>query len=161
MVFSGQSSLTPLRILNGSKRFNKEVLGMVDTDQEDSRTVTKSDIVEKVYEKVGFSKKESSELVELIFETIKGTLEKGEKIKITGFGKFEVRDKKPRRGRNPQTGGEIEISARRVLLFKASQVLKNILAGLPPDAPAGAEVSASASPPPVDLGSGPSGEGGS
>ena len=114
---------------------------MVDTDQTDSsRTVTKSDIVEKVYEKVGFSKKESSELVELIFETIKGTLEKGEKIKITGFGKFEVRDKKPRRGRNPQTGGEIEISARRVLLFKASQVLKNILAGLPPDAPAGAEV---------------------
>lgn len=114
---------------------------MVDTDQTDSsRTVTKSDIVEKVYEKVGFSKKESSELVELIFETIKGTLEKGEKIKITGFGKFEVRDKKPRRGRNPQTGGEIEISARRVLLFKASQVLKNILAGLPPDAPAGADV---------------------
>ncbi len=91
------------------------------------RTLTKADIVESVFQKVGFSKKESSELVELVFETMKKTLEKGEKIKISGFGKFEVRHKKPRRGRNPQTGTEIEISARRVLSFKPSQVLKNAL----------------------------------
>lgn len=93
-----------------------------------SRTLTKADIVEGVFQKVGFSKKESSELVELVFETMKRTLEKGEKIKISGFGKFEVRQKSPRRGRNPQTGTEIEISARKVLSFKPSQVLKSSLA---------------------------------
>ena len=75
-----------------------------------SRTLTKADIVESVFQRVGFSKKESSELVELVFETMKKTLERGEKIKISGFGKFEVREKKPRRGRNPQTGTEIEIN---------------------------------------------------
>ena len=91
------------------------------------RTMTKADIVDRVYERVGFSKKESSELVELVFETMKKTLEQGEKIKISGFGKFEVRHKTSRRGRNPQTGTEIEISARRVLSFKPSQVLKNEL----------------------------------
>ena len=94
-----------------------------------SRTLTKADIVESVFQRVGFSKKESSELVELVFETMKRTLERGEKIKISGFGKFEVRQKNPRRGRNPQTGTEIEISARRVLSFKPSQVLKSALGG--------------------------------
>ncbi|MCP4500954.1 MAG: integration host factor subunit alpha [Deltaproteobacteria bacterium] len=91
--------------------------------------MTKAEIVERVYDKVGFSKKESSELVELIFETLKLTLEKGENVKISGFGKFEVRNKQARRGRNPQTGREIEISARKVLTFKPSQVLKGSLAG--------------------------------
>jgi integration host factor subunit alpha len=99
----------------------------------ESRTLTKADIVESVFQRVGFSKKESSELVELVFETMKKTLERGEKIKISGFGKFEVREKKPRRGRNPQTGTEIEISARRVLSFKPSQVLKSALADSPDD----------------------------
>lgn len=92
------------------------------------KTMTKADIVERVYEKVGFSKKESSELVEMAFETMKRTLERGEKVKISGFGKFEVRQKNARRGRNPQTGTEIEITARKVLSFKPSQVLKNTLA---------------------------------
>ena len=89
--------------------------------------MTKADIIENVYEKVGFSKKESAEIVEMIFETIKETLERGEKIKISGFGNFVIRSKKPRVGRNPQTGEEIEISARKVLTFKPSQVLKNAL----------------------------------
>ena len=93
------------------------------------KTITKADIIESVYEKVGFSKKESSEIVEIVFETIKSTLEQGEKIKISGFGKFEVRQKNTRRGRNPQTGSELQIPARRVLSFKPSQVLKNALAG--------------------------------
>ncbi len=93
------------------------------------KTITKADIIESVYEKVGFSKKESSEIVEIVFETIKTTLEKGEKIKVSGFGKFEVRQKNTRRGRNPQTGSELQIPARRVLSFKPSQVLKNALAG--------------------------------
>lgn len=86
--------------------------------------MTKADIVEKIYEKVGFSKKESAELVELVFDIIKNTLEQGDKIKIAGFGNFVVKEKADRRGRNPQTGEEITISARRILTFKPSQVLK-------------------------------------
>lgn len=89
--------------------------------------MTKADIIEQIYEKIGFSKKESSEIVELVFDTMKDTLEKGEKIKISGFGNFVVRSKNPRVGRNPQTGEEIEISARRVLTFRPSQVLKETL----------------------------------
>lgn len=87
--------------------------------------MTKADIVQQIYEKVGFSKKESGEIVESVFSIIKGTLEKGEHVKISGFGNFVVRDKNSRKGRNPQTGEEIEISARRVVTFKPSQVLKN------------------------------------
>src|SRR4051794_33870499 len=86
--------------------------------------MTKADIIEGVYEKVGFSKKESAEIVELVFDMVKETLERGDKIKISGFGNFQVREKKARVGRNPQTGKEIEISARRVLTFRPSQVLK-------------------------------------
>lgn len=89
--------------------------------------MTKADIIEQIYEKVGFSKKESAEIVELVFDLIKETLENGEKIKISGFGNFVVRSKRPRIGRNPQTGEEIEISARKVLTFRPSQVLKNAL----------------------------------
>jgi integration host factor subunit alpha len=86
--------------------------------------MTKADIVEKIYEKVGFSKKESAEMVELVFDLIKGTLEEGDKIKIAGFGNFVVKKKADRRGRNPQTGEEITITARKILTFKPSQVLK-------------------------------------
>lgn len=89
--------------------------------------MTKADIIEQIYEKIGFSKKESAEIVELVFDTLKETLEKGEKIKISGFGNFVVRSKHPRVGRNPQTGEEIEISSRRVLTFRPSQVLKQAL----------------------------------
>jgi integration host factor subunit alpha len=92
-------------------------------------TMTKADIVEKVYEKIGFSKKESSELVELVFDTMKTVLERSEKIKISGFGNFVVRQKKERIGRNPQTGSQITISARKVLTFRPSQVLKAMLNG--------------------------------
>ncbi|MCA9547092.1 MAG: integration host factor subunit alpha, partial [Myxococcales bacterium] len=88
--------------------------------------MTKADIVEQVWENLGsLSKKESAEIVEMVFETIKSTLEAGEKIKISGFGNFVVRQKKERTGRNPQTGEEIRIAPRRVLTFKPSQVLKN------------------------------------
>ncbi len=86
--------------------------------------MTKADIVESLYEKVGFSKKEAADLVEMVFDTIKDTLSKGEKIKISGFGNFVVREKRSRVGRNPQTGESIEISARRVLTFRPSQVLR-------------------------------------
>ena len=86
--------------------------------------MTKADIIEAIYEKVGFSKKEAADLVEMIFDLIKDTLSKGEKIKISGFGNFVVRDKNPRTGRNPQTGEAIKITQRRVLTFKPSQVLR-------------------------------------
>lgn len=87
-------------------------------------TMTKGDIVERIYERVGFSKKEASDVVESIFELIKGRLERGEKVKISGFGNFVVHHKRPRKGRNPQTGDEIIITERKVLTFKASPVLK-------------------------------------
>ena len=90
--------------------------------------MTKADIADVVYEKVGgFSKREAIDIVETVFETVKTTLEKGDKIKISGFGNFVVWDKKARPGRNPVTGNEITISARRVLTFKASVVLTKAL----------------------------------
>jgi len=90
--------------------------------------MTKAEIVDSVYERVGgFSKKEAAEVVESVFDTMKEVLARGEKIKISGFGNFVVRHKKERVGRNPQTGAPIPISARRVLTFKPSQVLKGIL----------------------------------
>jgi integration host factor subunit alpha len=92
--------------------------------------MTKAEIVERIYEKVekdGFSKKEAAEVVEAIFEVIKRHLERGEKVKISGFGNFVVHTKRPRKGRNPQTGAEIVISGRRVLSFKPSQVLKKTI----------------------------------
>src|SRR5688572_12699393 len=90
--------------------------------------MTKAEIVQALYTKVGgFSKKESADLVDLVFEMMKETLGRGEKIKISGFGNFVLRDKRQRPGRNPQTGDPIKISERRVLTFKASQILKQAL----------------------------------
>lgn len=91
--------------------------------------MTKADIVEIVFEKVGYSKKDVSEVVEEIFECIKNTLATGEKVKISGFGNFNVRHKRARRGRNPQTGSEITIGERKVMTFKASQLLKKSING--------------------------------
>src|SRR6516165_12449211 len=90
--------------------------------------MTKADIVQVVYSRLGgFSKKEAADLVDLAFEMMKETLGRGEKIKISGFGNFVLRDKRQRPGRNPQTGQPIKISERRVLTFKASQILKQAL----------------------------------
>src|ERR1051325_5099053 len=90
--------------------------------------MTKADIVQAVYTKLGgFSKKEPADLVDLVFETMKETLGRGETIKVSGFGNFVLRDKRERQGRNPQTGDPITISSRRVLTFKPSQLLKQEL----------------------------------
>lgn len=90
--------------------------------------MTKADLVEAVYSKLdGFSKKESAAIVESVFETMKETLEQGDKIKISGFGNFTLRDKNARKGRNPKSGDPMIIPPRRVLTFKPSQVLKNAL----------------------------------
>ena len=91
--------------------------------------MTKAEIVERIYERVGFSKKEATEIVESIFEIMKLRLEQGEKVKVSGFGNFVVHQKRPRKGRNPQTGEEIVITGRRVLTFKSSQVLKKMMNG--------------------------------
>lgn len=99
--------------------------------------MTKADLVDAIHEKIGFSKKEAADLVELIFDSMKDTLSQGNKIKISGFGNFVVREKRSRMGRNPQTGQSIEISARKVLTFRPSQVLR-------------AEVNASLSGVPID-----------
>jgi integration host factor subunit alpha len=89
--------------------------------------MTKADIITQIYEKVGFSKKDATDVVEATFDIIKGSLERGEKVKISGFGNFVVNTKRPRKGRNPQTGDEIIIVGRKVLTFKASQILKKSL----------------------------------
>jgi integration host factor subunit alpha len=87
--------------------------------------MTKQEIVTTVYEKLGFSKRESSDIVEHFFRIVKERLAQGENVKISGLGNFVVKEKKARKGRNPQTGEEIEIAPRRVLNFKLSQVLKD------------------------------------
>ncbi len=101
----------------------------MDAQKPNRSTMTKADIVEKVYQKIGFSKKEASELVELVFSSLKEVLQNGDKVKISGFGNFVVREKKERLGRNPQTGAQMPISARRVINFRPSQVLKALLDG--------------------------------
>lgn len=106
-------------------------------------TLTKAELIDSVYEKVGFSKKEAADLVELVFETIKEELCKGGVIKISGFGKFRVRAKKSRMGRNPQTGQAMVISARKVLTFTPSRILRDGINGktaqLPSQASGGAD----------------------
>ena len=89
--------------------------------------MTKADMVEKIHSATGFTKKDAAELVESVFSIMKATLESGENLKISGFGTFEVKQKKDRRGRNPQTGETITIEARRVLSFKPSGVLRQAI----------------------------------
>ncbi len=89
--------------------------------------MTKADIVEQVYEQAGLPKKESGEVVERVFGALKEAIANGEKVKLSGFGNFEVRTKASRIGRNLKTGEAIEISARRVLTFKPSQLLRAAL----------------------------------
>jgi integration host factor subunit alpha len=89
--------------------------------------MTKAGLVEIVCDNLGVPLKESAEIIEQVFGILKETLESGEKVKISGFGNFVVRQKRPRRGRNPQTGGEIVISGRKVVTFKTSNVLRKAL----------------------------------
>ena len=86
--------------------------------------MTKADILERIHVTIGVSKKESIELLEAVFSLMKTTLESGESLKISGFGNFVVKQKKDRRGRNPQTGETITIESRRILTFKPSSILK-------------------------------------
>ena len=86
--------------------------------------LTKADFAEKLSDEIGLNKREAKELVEVFFVEIRTSLEQGRQVKISGFGKFELRDKTSRPGRNPKTGEEIPISARRVVTFRSGQKLK-------------------------------------
>jgi integration host factor subunit alpha len=90
--------------------------------------MTKVDLVDLIYERTGSSKKEAAEVFEAVLDIIRESLCRGEKVKISGFGTFTVNRKRARRGRNPQTGDPIIIDDRRVLSFKPSQVLKEMVA---------------------------------
>jgi len=89
--------------------------------------MTKADLVEKIFDKIGLSKKEAQEIIEILFDTMKQTFVEGESVKISGFGTFNVRQKMARRGRNPKTGNDLEISPRRVITFRASNQLKALM----------------------------------
>ena len=86
--------------------------------------LTKSEMAERLYEELGLNKREAKEIVELFFEEIRSCLEGNEQVKLSGFGNFDLRDKSQRPGRNPKTGEEIPISARRVVTFRPGQKLK-------------------------------------
>jgi len=92
-------------------------------------TVTRADLCEAVYQKVGLSRTESSELVERVLQEITNCLEQGETVKLSSFGSFVVRSKGQRVGRNPKTGEEVPISPRRVMVFKPSNILKGLING--------------------------------
>jgi len=91
--------------------------------------LTKAEIATLVHEHVGLSKKESGQIVDSVLDMIRQTLERGEDVKLSGFGHFMVRSKHARRGRNPKTGNEITISSRRVVTFRASHLLKQKVIG--------------------------------
>jgi len=90
-------------------------------------TLTKARLVERLHDQVGITKKEGSDLVDEVFEIMRSALVEGDKVKVSGFGNWVVRDKAARKGRNPQTNDTIVIARRRVLVFKASQVLRAAL----------------------------------
>jgi integration host factor subunit alpha len=93
-------------------------------EAQESRTVTRADLAEAVYRRVGLSRAESAELVEVVLQEICDTVEQGETVKLSSFGSFIVRDKGERIGRNPKTGVEVPICPRRVMVFKPSNILK-------------------------------------
>ena len=97
----------------------------------DGRTITRADLSESVFQEVGLSRNESSDLVETILSEVVEALARGESVKISSFGSFTVRDKGQRVGRNPKTGQEVPILPRRVLVFRASNVLKYLITGAP------------------------------
>ncbi len=90
-------------------------------------TLTKAELAEQLFERVGLNKREAKAFVESFFEEVRACLEQGEEVKLSGFGNFQVRSKPQRPGRNPKTGEEIPITARRVVTFHASQKLKSMV----------------------------------
>jgi integration host factor subunit alpha len=96
-------------------------------NQDGTITLTKAELADMLFEKVGLNKREAKDMVEAFFEEIRTALETGESVKLSGFGNFQLRNKPQRPGRNPKTGEEIPITARRVVTFHASQKLKALV----------------------------------
>ena len=94
----------------------------------DTKTMTKADLVEVLFNRMGMNKKDAKDMVDAFFDEIRSALESGRTVKLSGFGNFQLRDKAQRPGRNPKTGEEIAITARRVVTFHASQKLKEAVA---------------------------------
>ena len=90
-------------------------------------TLTKAELADMLFDKVGLNKREAKDMVEAFFEEVRGALQTGDGVKLSGFGNFQLRDKPQRPGRNPKTGEEIPITARRVVTFHASQKLKSMV----------------------------------
>lgn len=94
------------------------------------KTLTRADLSEAVHRQIGLSRTESADLVKSVLDTVSSTLVAGENVKLSSFGTFMVRSKRGRIGRNPKTGEEVPITPRRVLVFRPSQVMKNVVNGL-------------------------------
>jgi integration host factor subunit alpha len=127
---SASSDLGPDLALEARERDLAASLGVA-ASVEDGFTLTKAELAEMLFERVGLNKREAKDMVETFFEEIRDALERGESVKLSGFGNFQLRDKPQRPGRNPKTGEEIPISARRVVTFHASQKLKALIERLP------------------------------
>lgn len=130
MSQSSPSDLGPDLALQARERDLAASLGAAPRVDE-GFTLTKAELAEMLFERVGLNKREAKDMVETFFDEIRDALERGESVKLSGFGNFQLRDKPQRPGRNPKTGEEIPISARRVVTFHASQKLKALIERLP------------------------------
>jgi integration host factor subunit alpha len=116
-------------VMPGVERPLSPESGSAQTESAQGLTLTKAELSEMLFERVGLNKREAKDMVETFFDEIRGALERGESVKLSGFGNFQLRDKPQRPGRNPKTGEAIPISARRVVTFHASQKLKAQIEG--------------------------------
>lgn len=128
---SSPSELGPDLALEARERDLAASLGADTPRADEGFTLTKAELAEMLFERVGLNKREAKDMVETFFDEIRDALERGESVKLSGFGNFQLRDKPQRPGRNPKTGEEIPISARRVVTFHASQKLKALIERLP------------------------------
>ena len=126
MNVSGKSSLAVDSLDASAEQLEAFEAQEIDLD---GFTLTKAELAEMLFERVGLNKREAKDMVETFFDEIRGALERGHSVKLSGFGNFQLRDKPQRPGRNPKTGEEIPISARRVVTFHASQKLKSQIDG--------------------------------
>ena len=129
MSHSPLSSLSDVPALDSLER---EVAADVAAPSAELFTLTKAELADMLFERVGLNKREAKDMVEAFFEEVRTALETGDSVKLSGFGNFQLRDKPQRPGRNPKTGEAIPISARRVVTFHASQKLKALIERLPP-----------------------------
>lgn len=114
---SNESDLTAFKL-------SDVAAGAPQATERGGRTITKAELADALFEKLGLNKREAKDMVDAFFDEIRAALERGESVKLSGFGNFQLRDKPQRPGRNPKTGEEIAITARRVVTFHPSQKLK-------------------------------------